>query len=169
MYKIEGKNQLQHPVLKDSWVVLKEVCERKKIHLSGDIVLPQYSSFTKVPVADLVKLRILQEQEGYALVVEQYTNKLFRFSEINLWQYSKKLNSKSLSFADKMLFHQLLINFFIHSFLLTNDFRFLNTALKLDSSKGISFSASLFLQSVNKPVLRLFEINNAFLQEATRV
>lgn len=167
MYKIEVKNHVQNPVVKNSYFIIKELCEKKSLHMSEDADLPQYSSFNNVPLADLLKLIFIQEQKGYMPVIEQYTNKFFRFSEINLWQYKKKLDSKGLSFPDKFLFHQLLINFFIRSFLLTDDFRFLNTALKLNNVLKINFSSGLILRLANKPTLQLAAINDMFLQDKT--
>jgi len=169
MYKIEDKNHVQHPVAENSYLVIKELCKKKDLHISIDVNLPQYSSFGNVPLTDLLRLIFIQAQEGYLPVVEQYTNKFFRFSEINLWQYKKKLDSKGLSFSDKFLFHQLLINLFIRAFLQTDDFRFLNTGLKLNNVLRISFSSSLILRSVNKPALQLADINNMFLHDKTRI
>jgi hypothetical protein len=169
MYKVEREHSVQNLTVTGNANLVEDIWQRHQLPLPEAHSLPHYTNFNDVTLQQLVQLIHIQDKEGFTPVIEEYTTKLFRFCEINLWQYHKKLRSKRLGNAKKSLFHQLLISFFINSYALTNDFRYLNTALKLNNVLQPSLFSRLSLSLNNRDVLQLIKQNNEFLKQTTAI
>jgi hypothetical protein len=169
MYKVESEQSVRNPTVTGNAKLVEEIRQRHQMPLPEVNSLPHYTNFNDVTLQQLVELICFQDKEGFTPVIEEYTTKLFRFCEINLWQYHKKLRSKQLGTVNKLLFHQLLISFLINSYSLTNDFRYLNTALKLNDVLKSSLFSRLGLSLNNRAVLRLSKYNDEFLNQTTAI
>lgn len=168
MNPVKPSQATNGPTAEKSYAIVGKLCDFLQVNPYAAIKLPQYTSFSNISLTNLLELAVLQNHEGFSPTIDEYTNKLFRFCEINLWQYEIKLGLKGLGDTERKLFHQLLIHFFLHSYLLTEDMRYLNIALKLEKTSRISLLARIRLRNSIMPVLPLADINKELIEESIR-
>ncbi len=141
---------------------LKTVIDKLKKEWQFNNPKIEYSRFKNVTFENLITIsEILLEGNG-TIIEENFINRLFRYIEINFSMYKKNQKVKWLFNFQNGIKHQLLISIFIIACNEKNDFRFFNTALKLES---INFK-NPFLQVLINPVnLSLMKINTKFIQQ----
>lgn len=111
-----------------------------------------YTNFRNVTISELIMLIRASENVEDNKIVESYANRLFRFFEINKWTYKQAVVSKKLSHTESLLFHNLLVAFFLVRYEHDRDIRYLNTVLKLSDHKFPTFS--LFKNSKTEEIIK---------------
>ena len=116
--------------------------------------LSDYSKFKLIQISDIHKLRELNFKGNNN---ELWEEKILRFIEI--WNFSihKKFKLNYKKSSDRQQFKQTLISFFLEKSYYSNDYRFLNAALKLSGSiTKNETSHDLYNDLLTKYLLKLF-------------
>ena len=100
--------------------------------------LQRFSSFKVLKLEDINNLRIMLFND--IEIDDSWLESILRFLEIRMFEINKRLSLNYESYNQMVVFKDCVISFLLEAYYYNNDFRFLNTALKLMNVKFKFFS-----------------------------
>jgi 3'-phosphoadenosine 5'-phosphosulfate sulfotransferase (PAPS reductase)/FAD synthetase len=93
------------------------------------IPLSVYTTFKSIGIDEINNLRLILFVNKKVNII--WSNKILKFLEIRLPELNERLKLNYESYENRSLFKQYLISFLLESFYYSQDYRFLNIALKI--------------------------------------